>query len=82
MPRSTHNYREEELKYFTKQQGFMNHASHLIGVVLLGLSLGLISLFIFKWVGNWGWLILALVFVPLFIATHFIVDIIGDKIFK
>ncbi len=82
MKSRTHFLKEKTFKVFLNQRGFMSSGGHAIGAILLALSLVLISPFILKWLGNWGWPVLATIFIPLFVLTHFIADIISKNIFK
>ncbi len=61
------------------QSGFMDHLGHMIGIVLLGISLGIIAPILHGWLESMlaFWLIIAVLFFPLFLATHAIGDFVS-----
>jgi len=66
-----------------KESGFMSQGGHLIGAILLGVSLGLIAPLVDEWTESrlWFWLIMALMFLPLFVITHMVADFVTRKLF-
>lgn len=64
------------------QRGFLSFGSHLIGLALFCLALGFVAALLDQTFESRlvFWVILAVSFVPLFVATHAVGNVIGRKL--